>query len=109
MSISSVTPAQFREAMARWPSGVAVVTTRLDDIVHGMTVSAFVSVSAEPPCILVCLHQGSRTADLVIRSRRFAVNLLAAGQQDLAQRFAGRRAPAEPVFHGVSWHSGSSG
>ncbi|MEM9603581.1 MAG: flavin reductase family protein [Pseudomonadota bacterium] len=68
---------------------VTVVTTEGPAGRHGATVSAFCSVSADPPSVLVCLHAESRIARLVKHNGSFAVNALAADQPDLALRFAG--------------------
>ena len=51
----------FKRALRRWASGVTVVTARDGGELFGMTVSAFNSVSADPPLVLVCANQGSRT------------------------------------------------
>ena len=85
-----------------------MVTVRDGTEVHGMTVSSFASVSADPPLILVCLYRGTRTRDYIARSRHFAVNILAEHQQAVAERFAGRRDPNESPFQGVSWRFGPS-
>jgi len=81
----------FKDVLAHWASGVTIVTANDEGIVHGMTVSSFSSLSLEPPLVLVCAFRGSRTRELIGRSGRFAVNLLAEGQAGLATRFAGRR------------------
>ena len=49
-----VTPEEFREALGRWASGVTIVTSRSGGRIHGMTVSAFASVSLDPPLVLFC-------------------------------------------------------
>jgi flavin reductase (NADH) len=99
----------FKDALAHWPSGVTIVTTQADGIVHGMTVSSFSSVSLDPPLVLVCAFRGSHTRELIGRSRRFAVNILAEGQDALATRFAGRRPADESPLDGVGWTAGRGG
>ena len=74
---------EFRAALARWASGVAIVTAAAGDRVHGMTVSAFASVSLSPPLVLVCADKTSITLELVETGGVFAVNVLAADQQAL--------------------------
>src|SRR5512140_3664520 len=91
----------FRDLLARWASGVTVVTVRDGDAVHGMTASSFASVSVDPPLVLVCLYRGTRTREHIVRERRFAINILSAEQQDIAERFAGRRPAGESPFEGI--------
>jgi len=98
----------FRKALGCFASGVTVVTT-LDPATRapaGVTVSAFCSVSLEPPLVLVCL--GERTADLdAFRGfGHFAVNILSEHQRDLSIRFASR---SGDKWAGVSWEGWDSG
>lgn len=82
--------AAFLGAMRSVASSVTVVTTDGGAGRHGATVSAFCSVSADPPSALVCLRTDSRVARAVEANRRFCVNVLPQARQDLADRFAGR-------------------
>jgi len=86
----SADPEQLRSAMRQWATGVAIVTATHDGISHGMTVSSFTSVSLTPPQVLISLAQNTRTHGLVRESKFFGVSLLAQGQQDISDRFAGR-------------------
>lgn len=96
-----VAPAeQFREVMAGLASPVAVVTTLLEGVPHGTTVSAFASLSMNPPMLLVSLDRGSDLLAQVQRTQRFGVNVLGAHQADMALSFA-RKGPAK--FVGVDW------
>lgn len=81
---------ELRLVMRRWTSGVTVVTAAHGDERHGMTVSSFTSVSLEPPLVMISLQTSSRTHALVMRSGHFGLTILAAGQQELSERFAGR-------------------
>lgn len=83
-------PEQLRSAMRQWATGVAIVTATHNGISHGMTVSSFTSVSLTPPQVLISLAQNTRTHALVRESKFFGVSLLAQGQQDISDRFAGR-------------------
>jgi flavin reductase (DIM6/NTAB) family NADH-FMN oxidoreductase RutF len=85
-----VTPSDFRATMARFASGVTVVTTTLDQSYFGLTVSAFCSVSLTPPLILVSLDLTSQTFPIIRQSGVFAVNILAQEQEPLALRFASK-------------------
>ncbi len=80
---------QFVSAMRRVASSVTVVTTDGDAGKHGATVSAFCSVSADPPMVLVCLNAASNIAAKVERNRVFNINILPQGSVDLATRFCG--------------------
>jgi flavin reductase (DIM6/NTAB) family NADH-FMN oxidoreductase RutF len=96
----SLSAGQFRAALAKWPSGISVVTTRWGAEPAGMTVSAFFSVSLSPPLIAVCLDRRAATLALIEQSRHFAVNVLSSEQRALSDRFATR--DNEPIrFDGV--------
>ena len=88
-----VDPDLFRRTCARFGTGVTVVTTRLDDLVHGMTANAFMSVSLEPPLVLVSIAREARMARLLPAAGRFAVSILREDMRDLALHFAGRPQP----------------
>jgi flavin reductase (DIM6/NTAB) family NADH-FMN oxidoreductase RutF len=99
----------FKKALQLWASGVAVVTSQSEKFgLRGMTVTAFSSVSAEPPQILVCLNQSADTAENIEQNQRFAVNILNANQQDVSNNFSGGSSQEERFANGV-WHLGSTG
>ncbi len=84
-----ITPEAFREALRHFPAGVTIVTIKSGDEVHGLTVSAFASVSPEPPLIMVCIDHRHHAHDLLaIEGATFAVNILRTDQQELSNRFA---------------------
>lgn len=85
-----VTPKRFINAMRGVASSVTVVTTDGPVGRCGATVSAFSSVSADPPTVLVCLYAESRIASAVKENGRFCVNVLPEKAQKIADRFAGR-------------------
>lgn len=80
----------FLAAMRGVANSVAIVTTDGVGGRHGATVTSFCSVSADPPSVLVCLRGDSRIARTVTENRCFAINVLAAHADGLADRFAGR-------------------
>ena len=86
----AATPEQLRDTLRLWASGVSVVTTASSERRSGMTVSAFNSLSIDPPLVLVCLHKDASTAQLLQETRHFAVSVLAESQADVSDRFAGR-------------------
>lgn len=79
---------QLRRLMARWTTGVAVVTSRDETGPRGATTNALTSLSLEPLLMLVCLDRGSNTLEAVRASGRFCINVLAADQEEIARRFA---------------------
>jgi flavin reductase (DIM6/NTAB) family NADH-FMN oxidoreductase RutF len=80
----------FRNALGRYPTGVAIVTTLTKEGEKvGLTINSFSSVSLDPPLVLWSLVLTARCRDWFSNSGRFAVNVLAAGQINLSQRFAG--------------------
>src|SRR5829696_2676507 len=80
---------EFRAALGRFASGVTIVTTKdAGGRFHGITVSAFSSVSLEPPMILVCIEKTTGTHYAFQESEFFVVNVLAEGQEALSNRFA---------------------
>ncbi|MCC6640371.1 MAG: flavin reductase family protein, partial [Deltaproteobacteria bacterium] len=68
----AVDAAQFKRALRRWPSGVTIVTSRAGETIHGMTVSAFSSVSLDPPLVMICADKASNTHPVIARGRVFA-------------------------------------
>jgi flavin reductase (DIM6/NTAB) family NADH-FMN oxidoreductase RutF len=101
-------PMAFRALMARWATGVTVVTAHDAGADAGLTVNAFLSVSLTPPTVLVSLTRNVDTLPLIERSRRFAVNILAADQRPLSDRFASTRPSAEK-FEALPLHRSASG
>jgi flavin reductase (DIM6/NTAB) family NADH-FMN oxidoreductase RutF len=79
----------FIAAMRHVASSVTVVTTNGASGKHGATVSAFASVSADPPTVMVCLRSDSRIAKAVEENGNFAVCVLAKNTAEMAMRFAG--------------------
>lgn len=87
---TGIDPRQFRNALGRFASGVTVVTTVHEDTVYGMTANAFVSVSLDPPLVLVSADNRSTWHEKVSQSRRYGVSVLSEEQDGLSNRFAGR-------------------
>jgi flavin reductase (DIM6/NTAB) family NADH-FMN oxidoreductase RutF len=97
---SPLSQAAFREIMARFPTGVAVVTAYADGEPKGLTVSSFCAVSLSPPMVLVCVDQSSQTLPALQAAGGFTVNFLSLGRHELAALFASK---AEGKFDGVNW------
>ena len=87
----TISPDDFKHSLAAWPSGVAVLTSCSGNRIHGMTVSDFSGASLSPPLVAVCCQLGSITTDLIAEGRCFGVNVLAADQQEISDRFSSEK------------------
>ena len=93
------TSRDFRNALGHFASGITVVTTVVDGETHGMTANAFVSVSLEPPLVLVSVANKARMHSYLQQSGRYGVSVLTAAQEAYSQHFAGFGAPnLQPAF-----------
>lgn len=98
----------FRDALRHFPAGVTVVTIRAAGVVHGLTVSAFMSISPEPPLIAVAVDHRHSAYELLQKADAvFAVNILGGDQQALADRFAFLK--DSDRFAEGSWSAGATG
>ena len=104
----TVDPRSFRKALGCFATGVTVVTTVNpdDNTPIGVTVSAFSSLSLEPPLVLFCLGNKTSSLDSFKRSGRFVINILAESQRDLSIRFASR---VEDKWAGIVAETGLGG
>jgi len=99
----------FKKALQLWASGVSVVTTSSEKFgIQGMTVTAFSSVSINPPQILVCINDSADTGVGIHESKYFAVNVLKSDQQDLSNQFAGG-SNQQQRFENTDWKAGITG
>ena len=99
----------YKDVLSRFASGVTVVTTLCDGVPHGLTVSAFASVSAAPPRVLVCLSHSTDSMPLIDRSKRFAVHILGREHASLGPRFAKMVPGVEDPFEGLAHRAESTG
>ncbi|MBY8976828.1 flavin reductase family protein [Rhodobacteraceae bacterium NNCM2] len=100
----------FLGAMASAATQVSVVTTEGVGGRFGVTVSAFASVSAEPPLVLVCINRKSPAIGAIETNGCFGVNLLGEAQSHIANCFAGRPGPHAPFdFDCAEWRTASTG
>jgi flavin reductase (DIM6/NTAB) family NADH-FMN oxidoreductase RutF len=97
--IAAVDEVAFREAISHFATGVTVITTIHEGAAAGMTASAVASLSLDPVLLLVCIDNRLPTHGAIEASRRFVVNVLGEGQEDLALKFA---RPAPDKFAGVA-------
>lgn len=99
----------FKKAMQLWGSGVTVVTTNSEKFgMQGMTVTAFSSVSVNPPQVLVCINESADTGEGIQESQCFAVNVLSSTQQDVSNQFAGGSSQQQR-FENTPWTAGITG
>lgn len=82
----------MRRTMGRFLTGVAVVTTKAGDELHGMTINSLTSISLTPPILMISLNFNTRTGDTLLQSGKFAISILGAKQESIARRFAARGA-----------------
>lgn len=99
----------FKDVLARWASGVTVVTTRRAATPVGMTVSSFTGVSLHPAQILICVNQQAQTHAAIVESGFFAVNLLASHQVEWGKRFAGLQPDVSDRFTDIAWSTAQTG
>jgi flavin reductase (DIM6/NTAB) family NADH-FMN oxidoreductase RutF len=78
----------FRQALGQFPTGVCIVTAKVEEKRLGMTVSSFNSLSLDPPLILFSIDRRAASLPLWERAEAYAVNVLAENQKDLSNRFA---------------------
>jgi len=102
-----IDPNEFRAVLGRFASGVTILTTRDDeDRDHGMTVSAFCSVSLTPPLVLACIDKGNEMYEKLRNASSFGISMLAEGQEALSRRFA--ELPSNR-FDGIGYSRAESG
>src|SRR4029450_3201303 len=95
-----VTPDEFKHVMRHWASTVTIVTTRTDELIYGLTATAFSSLSVQPPMVFVSIYRKTRTHPLIESSGIFCVNFLAPTMSHVSDRFAGR-VPEQDRFSGL--------
>ena len=100
-------PRQLRNALGRFPTGVAVITTCTPDGKHeGLTANSFAALSLDPPLVVWSLGIHAQSLPSFRAAGRFAINVLAAGQADLSHHFA---TPRADKFAGVAMLDGQGG
>jgi flavin reductase (DIM6/NTAB) family NADH-FMN oxidoreductase RutF len=103
----SISPDDFRQTLARFPSGVTVVTAKgPGGEPIGLTVSAFTSLSLDPPLILICLDNSTAHLSAYTSGEGFCVNILASNQAGISNGFAfpGPNNPFEMTTHRDTMH-----
>ncbi len=102
----TVSKDDFKKVMGSFAAGVTIVTTvDGEGRKWGLTATAFSSLSMDPPLCLVCVDKRAGSLGALTASKKFAVNMLKAEQDDLSNRFASR---IEDKFEGVKHHAGEA-
>ena len=81
---------EFRNMCGRFATGITIVATEVDGEKHGMTANGFMSVSLEPPLIVVSVGKKARSHELIAQSGSYGVSILTEAQQAYSNHFAGR-------------------
>jgi flavin reductase (DIM6/NTAB) family NADH-FMN oxidoreductase RutF len=105
----SIDKALFRQVAGSFASGVTVITTGSDGDFHGMTASAFTSLSIDPTLIIVCVDKRAETYQALTAAQKFNVNILAADQEALSNTFASKDSPHAHGLVGIDYKLGELG
>ncbi len=98
---------EFRHALGRFASGVTIITTKdAAGNLHGITVSAFCSVSLDPPLILICIDKYTGSHHAFEENEFFAVNILREDQQHFSDQFA---SPLPDKFKDIEFYENQNG
>jgi flavin reductase (DIM6/NTAB) family NADH-FMN oxidoreductase RutF len=100
---------EFREVMARLAASVVVVSARVGTGFRGLTATSLVSISTDPPMVLVGLDRMTMTRNAVIETKAFNVSVLTRSQEFIAERFAGRAPAVAAAWNEVPHHLGANG
>lgn len=105
--VAPIASEEFRRACGRFATGIAVATV-LDALgrPHGLTVNSFSSVSLTPPLVLICVGRNVTVADSFRAAEFFGINVLAADQREISDRFARKGLDR---FANIPWHRGKTG
>ena len=104
--MGDVDPMAFRRALGKFPTGVCIVTCRVDGEALGMTMSSFNSLSLDPPLVLFSIDRRAMGLPLWERAEGYAIHVLAETQQDISNRFA---RPSPNKWEGIPFRDGLHG
>jgi flavin reductase (DIM6/NTAB) family NADH-FMN oxidoreductase RutF len=88
----------FRRALGRFCSGVTAITVETETGIHGMTATAFSSVSLEPPLVQSCVSNNSRMHGVLAKARTCGISILSENQRAISAHFAGKTRTSEIRF-----------
>jgi flavin reductase (DIM6/NTAB) family NADH-FMN oxidoreductase RutF len=103
-----ITADEFKSALSTRVAGVAIVTSRSGDAIHGMTATDWAGVSVDPALVVVSIAKTATTLAVIEQGKCFAINVLSVAQEDLANRFASEK-DEDRRFEGVEIEQGSTG
>jgi flavin reductase (DIM6/NTAB) family NADH-FMN oxidoreductase RutF len=107
VSSPEVDPAQFRQLLGRFATGVTILTVVTPDgRPIGMTANSLSSVSLRPPLISVCVDREADMHEAILKAGEFVVNVLSSPQETLARRFSDEH---DDRFDGVGYHLSPDG
>ena len=109
MASEVIEVADYRRIIGQFATGVTVLTTANNGLLHGMTANAITSVSLDPPLLLVCIDKAAHSHEQFTQSGRFTVNILAEDQQEISKIFAATNEPERGTLQGVAFHLGANG
>lgn len=101
--MSNVDISDFKRAMRALPAQVTIISSQSKDTRIALTATAVTSLSAEPPQLLICVHQMARAAKIIRAAEAFAVNLLHVNQVDVATQCALPGLEPEQRFEAGNW------
>jgi 3-hydroxy-9,10-secoandrosta-1,3,5(10)-triene-9,17-dione monooxygenase reductase component len=103
----TIEPQELRRVMGHFATGVTVITTKdRDGTPQGLTANAFMSVSLNPPLILISVDKGATCYACFEPQNGFTVNFLSEAQEDISRRFATK---GVDKFAGLQWKEGNNG
>ncbi len=106
--LPSVDPEDFRSALRQFASGVTVVTAQHEGEMYGITVSAFSSISLDPPIVMVSINNTSSISSSILSAEHYAVHILSAEQQPVSEAFSSS-VPGDEKYDGLKIRRGATG
>lgn len=106
--LPSVPAEDLRLALRQFASGVTVVTAEHEGELYGITVSAFSSISLEPPVVMVAINNTSSIAESILAAEHYTVHILSSDQMGISAAFSSSL-PSDEKYSGIPVHQGVTG
>ncbi|MBM4261037.1 MAG: flavin reductase family protein [Deltaproteobacteria bacterium] len=98
---------ELRRVMGHFATGVTVITTKdQGGAPQGLTANAFMSLSLNPPLVIISVDKGATCYNCFEKGNGYTVNFLSEDQEDISKRFATK---GIDKFAGLNWHEGQNG